>query len=179
MWKQHSAWHVTNIQKMIIKLWSEVLSSVHIICSSIWLKSCKEAVFFTTFISVAQSCSALCSPMNCSTPVFPVHHQLPELAQTHVHQVRWCHPTILSSVIPFCCLYSFPASGSFPMSQFFTSGGQHIGTSASASVLLMNIQDWFHLGWTGLISLQSKRLSRVLSNTTVQKHQFFDDQLSL
>ena len=87
MWKQHSAWHVTNIQKIIIKLWSEVLSAVHIICSSIWLKSCKEAVFFTTFISVAQSCSALCSPMDCSTPGLPVHHQLPELAQTHVHQV--------------------------------------------------------------------------------------------
>ena len=87
MWKQHSAWHVTNIQKIIIKLWSEVLSAVHIICSSIWLKSCKEAVFFSTLISVAQSCSALCGSMDCSTPVFPVHHQLPELAQTHVHQV--------------------------------------------------------------------------------------------
>ena len=91
---------------------------------------------------------------------------------------QWCHPTILSSVIPFSsCLQSFPASGSFPMSQFFTSGGQSIG--ASASVLSMNIQDWFLLGLTGLISLQSKGLSRVFSNTTVQKHQFFCAQFSL
>ena len=93
---------------------------------------------------------------------------------------RRCHPTILSSVVPFSsCLQSFPASGSFPMSQFFTSGGQSIGVSASASVLPMNIQDWSPLGWTGLISLQSKGLSRVFSNTTVQKHQFFSAQLSL
>ena len=91
-----------------------------------------------------------------------------------------CHPTISSSVIPFSShLQSFTASGSFPMSQFFESGGQSIGVSASASVLPMNIQDWFPLGWTGWISLQSKGLSRVFSNTTVQKHQFFDAQLSL
>ena len=87
---------------------------------------------------------------------------------------RWCHPTISSFVVPFSsCLKSFPASESFPMSQFFTSGGQSIGASASASVLPMNIQDWFPLEWTGWISLQSKGLSRVFSNTTVQKHQFF------
>ena len=90
----------------------------------------------------------------------------------------WCHPTISSSVIPFSsCLQSFPASGSFSVSQFFLSGGQIIG--ASASVLWMNIQDWFPLGLTGLISLQSKGLSRVFSNTTVQKHKFFGTQLSL
>ena len=201
--------------------------------------------------------------MNCSMPGFPVHVQLPKLAQTHVHPVgdaiqpshllsspsppafdlsqsqglfkwvssltqeakvmefqlqhqfssvqfsrsvvsdslwphglqhtrppcpsptpevysnscplsRWCHPTISSSVIPFSsCLRSFPASGSFQMSQFFASGGQSIGVSVSPSVLPMNIQDWFPLGLTGLISLQSKGLSRVFSNTTVQKHQFF------
>ena len=93
---------------------------------------------------------------------------------------RWCHPTISSSVIPFSsCLQSFPASGSFQMSHLFASGGQSIGVSASASVLPMNIQDWFALGWTGWISLQSKGLSRVFSNTTVQKHQFFSAQLSL
>ena len=91
----------------------------------------------------------------------------------------WCHPTILSSVVPFSCLPSFPASGSFLRSQFFASGGQSIGTLASASVLPMNIQDWFPLGWTGWISLQSKGLWRVLSNTTVQKHHFFASQLSL
>ena len=91
----------------------------------------------------------------------------------------WCHPAISSSVIPFSfCLQYFPASGSFPMNQFFTSGGQSIGVSASASVLPMNTQDWSPLGWTGWISLQSKGLSRVFSNTTVQKHQFFYAQLS-
>ena len=91
----------------------------------------------------------------------------------------WCHPTISSSVIPFSsCLQSFPASGSFPRSQFFTSGGQSIGISASASVLPMNIMDWFPSGLTGWISLQSKRFSRVSSNTTVQKHQFFGDSLT-
>ena len=93
---------------------------------------------------------------------------------------QWCHPTISSSVVPFSsCLQSFPASGSFQMSQFFTSGGQKIRTSASVSVLPMNIQEWFPLGLTGWISLQSKGLSRVFSNTTVQKHQFFSAQLSL
>ena len=92
---------------------------------------------------------------------------------------RWCHPTISSSVIPFSsCLQSFPASGSFQMSQFFTSGGWSIGVSDSASVLPMNIQDFFPLGWISWISLQSKELSRIFSNTTVQKHQFFGVQLS-
>ena len=92
---------------------------------------------------------------------------------------RWCHPTISSSVIPFSsCPQSFPASESFQMSQLFASGGQSIGVSASASVLSMNTQDWSPLGWTGWISLQSKGLSRVFSNTTVQKHQFFGTQLS-
>ena len=93
---------------------------------------------------------------------------------------RWCHPTISSSVIPFSsCLQSFPASGSFPVSQLFTSGGQNTGASASASVLPMNIHDWSPLGWTGWISLLSKGLSRVFYNTTVKKHQFFGVQLSL
>ena len=92
---------------------------------------------------------------------------------------RWCHPTISSPVIPFSCLQSLLALGSFPVSQFFAWGGQSIGVSASASVLPVNIQDWFPLGLTGLISLLSKELSRVFSNTTVQKHQFFSAQLSL
>ena len=93
---------------------------------------------------------------------------------------QWCQPTISSSVIPFSShLQSFPASESFPMRQFFLSGGQSIGVSASASVLPMIIQDWFPLGWTGWISLQSKGLSRVFSNATVQKHQFFGTQISL
>ena len=93
---------------------------------------------------------------------------------------RWCHPTISSSVIPFSShLQYFPASRSFQMSQLFASGGQSIGVSASTSVLPMNIQDWFPLGWTGWISLQSKGFSKVFSNITVQKHQFFSAQLSL
>ena len=93
---------------------------------------------------------------------------------------RWCHQTISSSVVPFCSrLQSFPESGSFPMSRFFPSGGQSIGVSASVWVLPIIIQDWFPLGWTGWISLQSKGLSRVFSNTTVQKQQFFGAQLSL
>ena len=93
---------------------------------------------------------------------------------------RWYHPTISSSVIPFfSCPQSFPASGSFPVSQLFASGGQSIGVSASTSVPPMNTQDWSPLGWTGWISLQSKGLSRVFSNTTVQKHHFFGAQLSL
>ena len=92
----------------------------------------------------------------------------------------WCHPTISSSVVPFSsCLQSFPVSGFFQMSRFFTSGGQSIGVSASASVPPMNIEDWFPLGWTAWIPLQSKGLSRVFSNTTVQKHQFFHTQRSL
>ena len=93
---------------------------------------------------------------------------------------RWCHPTISSSVVPFSsCFQSCPASGSFTMSQLFASGGQRIGVSASTLVLPMNIQDWFPLGWTGWISLLSKGLSRVFSNTTVQKHEFFGAHLSL
>ena len=93
---------------------------------------------------------------------------------------RWCHTTISSSVAPFSsCPQSFPASGSFQMSQLFTSGGQSIGVSASTSVLPMNTQAWSPLGWTGWVSLQSKGLSRVFSNTTVEKHQFFSAQLSL
>ena len=92
----------------------------------------------------------------------------------------WCHPTILSSVTPFSsCPQSFPSSGSFPMNQFFASRGQSIVSSASASLLPMDIQGWFPLGWTGLISLQSKGLSRVFSSTTFQKHKFFGTQHSL
>ena len=93
---------------------------------------------------------------------------------------RWCHPTISSSVIPFSsCLQSFPASGSFPMNQFSVSSGQRIGVSASASVLSMKLQGWFILGLSGLVSLQSKGFSRIFSNTTIQKHQFFGAKLSL
>ena len=108
----------------------------------------------------------------CPSPTPGVHPNLCSLSW-------WCHPTISSSVHFSPCPQSFPASGSFQMSQLFTWDGQSTGVSASASVLPMNIQDWFPLGWTGWISLQSKGFSRVFSNTTVQKHQFFSIQLSL
>ena len=109
----------------------------------------------------------------CPSPTPRVHPNPCPLSQ-------WCHLTISSSVIPFSfCPQSFPASGSFQMSQLFASGGQSIGVSGSTSVLPMNTQDWSPLGWTGWISLESKGLSRVFSNTTVQKHQFFGTQLTL
>ena len=132
------------------------------------------------FSSVSQSGLTLCDPMDCSTSGFPVHYTTPGACSNSRPSSQWCHPTISSSVVPFSsCLQSFPASRSFPMSQFFTSGGQSIGDSASASVLPTNIQDWFTLGWTGLISLQAKGLSRVFSKTTVHKHHFFGAHLSL
>ena len=131
------------------------------------------------FSSVAQSCPTLCDPMNRSTPGFPVHHQLLEFTQTHVHRVGDAIQPVSSSVVPFSsCPQSLTESGSFPMSQLFAWGGQIIGVSASALVLPMNTQDWSPLGWTGWISLQSKGLSRVFSSTTVQNHQFFGVQLS-
>ena len=128
--------------------------------------------------SLRLSCPTLCYPMDCSTPGFPdltISCSLLKL----MSMSQWCHPTISSSVVPFSSWpQSLPSSESFPMSQLFTSGSQSIGVSALASVLPMNSQDWSPLGWTGWTSLQSKGLSRVFSNTTVQKHQFFGAQLS-
>ena len=125
------------------------------------------------FSSVAQSCPTLCEPMDCNTPDLPVHHQLPGFTQTHVH---WVGDVIqpshhLSTLILLPSI--FPSIRVFPISHFFTSGVQSIDISASLSVLPKNILDLFPLGLTGWISLQSKGLSRVFSNTTVQKHQFF------
>ena len=140
-----------------------------------------RAIFrgYSCCCSVAQSCPTLCHPMNCSTPGLPVHHQLPELTQTHVHWVgnaiQPSHP--LSS--PSLPAFNLSQHQGLPMSWLFSSGGQSIGVSALASVLPMNSQDWFSLGWTGWMSLQSSGLSRVFSNTTVQKHQSFGAQLSL
>ena len=131
------------------------------------------------FSSVVQSYPTLCDPMNRSTPGFTVHHQLPGVHPKSCPLSWWCHPTISFTVVPFSsCPQSFPESGSFQMSQLFTSGGQSIGLSASTSVLVVNTQGWSPLGWTGWIFLQSKGLSRVFSNTTVQKHQFFGAQPS-
>ena len=129
---------------------------------------------------------SFCDPMDCSTPGFPVHHQLPELPQTHVHQVQdamkpshhliLCCPLLRPSFLPSIRIFSNESHLSHKW--VFTSGGQSIGVSASTSVLPMNIQDWFPLELTGWISLQSKGLSRVFPNITVQKHQFFGAQLS-
>ena len=140
---------------------------------------CQELIsWLQSFSSVQFSrsvCWLFCHLMDCSMPGFPVLH-LTEFAQTHVHWVgdaiQPSHPLLPPSP-------PFPAWGSFPVSQLFASGGQSIGASTSASVLPMSIQDWFLLRLTGLISLQSKGLSRVFSNTTVQKHQFFSAQPSL
>ena len=119
-------------------------------------------------------------PQGLQHTSLPCPSPIPQACSNSSPLSWWCHPTVSSSVVPFSsCLQSFPASRSFSMSWSFASGGHSTGVSASASVLPMNIQDWFPLGWTGWISLQSKGLSRVFSNTTVQKHQFFSTQLSL
>ena len=134
------------------------------------------------FSSVQFSCSVVSDslqPHESQQARPPCPSPTPRVHSNSCPSSRWCHPTISSSVVPFSsCLQSLPASGSFPVSQLFAWGGQSTGVSASASVLPKNTQDWSPLGWTGWISLQSKGLSRVFSNTTVQKHQFFSIQLS-
>ena len=148
-----------------------------------WVIFVKEMVHLLNevsvqFSSVAQSCPTLCNPMNRSTPGLPVHHQLQDFTQTHVHRVsdaiQLSHP-----VVPFSsCPQSLPASESFPVSQLFAWGGQSTGVSALESLLPKNTQDWSPLEWTGWMSLQSKGLSRVFSNITAQKDQFFGTQPS-
>ena len=128
--------------------------------------------------SVTKLCLTLCDPRDCSTPGSPVLQYLPEFAQIHVHQVSDAiQPTISSSATP--SPQSFPASGAFRMSWLFAPGVQSIGASLSASALLMNVQGWFSLGLTDLISLLSKGLSRVFSSTTIWKHHFYSAQPSL
>ena len=133
---------------------------------------CKLSVMYIQFSSVAKSCPTLCNLMDCNMPGFPVPHHLPEFARVHVHWISDTIQTFLSA--PFSsCLQSFPALGSFPMSQLFASGGQSIGAQASRSVLPVNIQGWFPLGLISLISLMFKGLSRIFSSTIVWKHRFF------
>ena len=135
------------------------------------------------FSSVTQFCPTLCDPMDCSTPGHPVHHNSQSIPNSSPLS-QWCHRTISSSVVPFSsCPQSFPASGPFQMSQFFASDGQSIGVSASASVLPMNIQDWFPLGLTGWISLLSKILKSLLQHhsskaSILRRSAFFTVQLS-
>ena len=133
--------------------------------------------------SVQFSCSVMCDslwPHELQHARSPCPSPAPGACSNSCTSSWWYHPTISSSVVPFSSrLQPFSASGSFPVSHFFTSGGQNIGVSPSVSILSMTIQDWFPLGWTGGISLQFKWLSTVFSNTTVQKHQYFSIQLSL
>ena len=143
----------------------------------------QEKCFYTDWVQPGQFSSSVVS--DSLQPLEPQHTRPPCPSPTpRVHPnpcplSRWCHPAISSSVVNFfSCRQSFPASGSFQMSQLFASGGQSTGISASASVIPVNTQDWSPLGWTGWISLQSRGLSRVFSNTTVQKYQFFGTQLS-
>ena len=153
--------------------------------------SCSEALTETSFMGVIfSSVQFSCSVMSNSLRIYELQHARPPCSSpapgvysNSCPSSHWCHPATSSSVIPLSsCPQSFPALGTFPMSQLFSWGGQSIGVPASTSVLPMNTQDWSPLGWTGWISLQSKRLSRVFSNTTkcfdVQKHQFFSAQLS-
>ena len=155
--------------------WAPVfLKNVVVLCISH-----TTVIKYNQFSSVSQSCLTLCDPMDCSTPGLPVHHQLPEFTQTHVHRVsdaiQPSHP--LSSPSPPAVNLS-QHQGLFQWVSYSNQVAK-AGVSALASVLPMNTQDWFPLGWTGWISLQSKGLSRVFSNATVQKHQFFSAQLSL
>ena len=152
------------------------------------MKSCRQQLhgwperncFCYCWRSVARLCLTRCDSTDCRNARFPCLPPSPRVCSDSRPSSQWCHPAISSSVVPFSpCLQSYPASGSFSMGQLIPSGGQSIGASASASVLPMNIQDWYPLGWTGWISLQSKGFSRVFSNTTVQKHHFFGAQLSL
>ena len=168
----------------------QLLKNIYLFTSWVLFQHEGSSVFITAFklscgmwsSSLLLNCSVVSNslePHGLKHTGLPVHHQLPESSNA-CPLSWWCHPTISSSIAPFSSLLqSFPASGSFQMSQFFASSGQSIEVSASASVLPMNIQDWSPLGWTGWISLQSKGLSRVFSNITIQKHQFFGAHLYL
>ena len=161
--------------------WVEHLEMANSIHSGMYLKKKQIQVRSVVVAAVVQllSCVQLLWPHGLQHSRPPCPSLSPRVGSNLCPLSQWCHPTIASSVISFSpCLQSFPASGSFPVSQLFESGGQTIGASALASVLPMNIQDWFPLGLTGLI-LQSKGLSRVFSNTTVWRHPFFGAQLSL
>ena len=156
--------------------WTELY---HISASATCLVVVPFSCLSVQFSSVAQSCPTLCDPMNHSVPRPPCPSPSPRVHSNSCPSSQWCHSAISSSVIPFSsCPQSLPASESFPVSQLFPWGGQSTGVSALASVFPVSTQDWSPLGWMSWISLQSKGFSRVFSNTTVQKHQFFSAQLS-
>ena len=166
---------------------SFVRTWMDLVCHAEWSKSEKNK--YHVLMHISGNCSVQFSHSVMSDSLRPhgLQHirptcpsQTPKTCSNSCPSSQWYHPTISSSLVTFSlCPQSLAASGSLQMSKFFAKGGQSIGVPASASILPMNIQDWFHLGWTGLISLQSKGLSRVFSNTTVQKHQFFVTQVSL
>ena len=172
-WSDLAAYHFSRLHRYALIFFSDLLCMI--VSRSIHTTTNNRILFRQSVSSDAQSCLILCDPMDCSTPNFPVHHQLLELAQTHVHWVSDAnHPTISSSVVPFSShLQSFPVSGSFLMSRLFALGGQSIGTSASASVLPINIQDWFPLGLTGLMSLQSQGLSSLFQHHSSKASTFW------
>ena len=162
-------------------MWDFLIGKLRIFEKWLFMRTQKHLSLSVQFSSVHRS-----GMSNSLQPHEPQHVRppcplpTPRVYSNSCPASQWCHPTISSSVVPFSSWsQSFPASGSFQMSQHFKSGGQRIGVLASTSVLPMNTQDWSPLGWTGWISLQSKGLSRVSSNTTVQTHQFFSPQLSL
>ena len=173
-------WHILSYSLLILLLSSPALDTLcSLFFTALLAVTCRY--FFQLPISVQFSHSVVSEslrPHGLQHTWLPCPSPTPRACSNSCPWSQWCHPTSSFSVIPFSsCLQSFPTSGSFPMTHFFASGGQSIG--ASASVLPMNIQDWFPLGLTGWISFQSKGLSRVFSNTTVQKHRFFSIQLSL
>ena len=177
MW---SFWLIFCILYALWRMWIRDLYRLPDGKNWLWGKLDLAVVGRTSQFSSVQSPSRVrhCDPRDCDARL-PCPSSTPRVCSNSCPLSQRCHPTNLSSVTRFSCLQYFPASGSFPKSQFFTSGGQSIAASATASVLPMTIQDWFPLGWTGRISLQSKGLSRVFFNTTVQKHQFFESQISL
>ena len=179
----NTAWLITPTTE-ITNEWLALSNKIHFLDLNPAFIPCSWMGISHSYFQIVQFSRSVMSdslrPHGLQHARFPCPSPTPRAYSNSCPLCQWCNPTISSSVVPFSShLQSFPASGSFPMSQFFSSVGQRIGVSASASVLPMNIQDWSPLGWTGWISLQSKRFSRVFSNTTVQKHQFFGAQLSL
>ena len=169
------AWHAANHAVAKSCTWLSNWTTTMVF----WMLHLSTRVLFFSSVSCSVVSNSL-QPHGLQHARLPCPSPTPRVYSNSCPLSQWCHPAISSSVVPFSsCLQSFPASGSFPVSQLFASGGQSTGVSASASVILMNTQDWSPLGWTGWISLQSKGLSRIFFNTTVQKDQFFSAQLSL
>ena len=176
------AWQATVHGVTKSQVWLGNWAHTLIVKASLWFLLIPNnwvVVYIHSVISVAQSCLDSLRPHGLQHARLPCPSLTPGACSNSCPLIWWCHPTSLFSVVPFFCLQYFPTSESFPVSQFIASGDQSIGVSASTSVLSMSSQDWFPLELTDWISLQSKGLSRVFSNTTVQKHQFFSAQLSL